>query len=115
MSKSRSHVGAASELIACAWFLKRGWEVFRNVSPAGKADIVVTKGETILRLDITTANGNGERIYRNYEKERSAALHGVKVLYVLEDGTCLFASGNEAIFLDRIRPFGPNVEDGSHI
>ena len=29
------HSGALTELTACAWFLKQGYEVFRNVSSRG--------------------------------------------------------------------------------
>ena len=34
------HKGSLAELQACAWLLKQGYEVFRNVSQCGVADLV---------------------------------------------------------------------------
>jgi hypothetical protein len=44
--KSTSSFGAYGELFACNYFINLGLEVFRNVSPAGPADIVVLNTET---------------------------------------------------------------------
>lgn len=45
--------GAISELEACAWLLSQGYEVFRNVCPTGKADIVIwKKGEFPKLIDV---------------------------------------------------------------
>ncbi len=52
---SPGSVGAAHELLVCADVLKRGWTVYRNVSPHGDADLVIAKGETMLRVEVTTA------------------------------------------------------------
>jgi predicted RecB family endonuclease len=49
-----SNIGACSELIACAHFLKEGYEVFRNVSPVGKRDIVIYKDGEYTSIDVTT-------------------------------------------------------------
>lgn len=46
------HKGAHSELIACAWLLSNGYEVFRNISPFGLSDVIAQKGGTILMLDV---------------------------------------------------------------
>jgi hypothetical protein len=37
------HKGARSELVACAWLLCQGYEVFRNVSQHGLMDIIAIK------------------------------------------------------------------------
>lgn len=45
--------GAKHELLACAWFLEQGYEVFRNVAPVGKGDIIIwKKGEDPIVVDI---------------------------------------------------------------
>lgn len=50
--------GAALELEACAWLLKQRYEVFRNVSPVGKADIIIwKKGEIPKMIDVKSGNG----------------------------------------------------------
>lgn len=46
------HKGAHSELIACAWLLAEGYEVFRNISPYGLADIIAWKDGKMLLLDV---------------------------------------------------------------
>lgn len=38
--------GAAAELIACAWLIGLGYQVFRNVCPSGPADIMIWDPET---------------------------------------------------------------------
>jgi hypothetical protein len=47
-------MGASSELIACAYFLREGYEVFRNVSPVGKRDLVIFKDGKFTSIDVTT-------------------------------------------------------------
>ncbi len=39
----KKHNGTVSELIACTWLLKEGYEVFRNVSAHGLIDVVGIK------------------------------------------------------------------------
>lgn len=49
-------VGARSELIASAWLIGKGYNVFRNVSPSGPADIIAWNPDTgeTLYIDVTT-------------------------------------------------------------
>lgn len=47
--------GAAHELLACAWLLSKGYEVFRNVSVTGPVDLVAIKGDEKLLIDVKTA------------------------------------------------------------
>ncbi len=42
----KKHKGAASELIATVWLLKKGYEVFRNVSSHGTVDIIAKNPKT---------------------------------------------------------------------
>jgi Holliday junction resolvase len=50
----KKHVGARSELIACAWLLAEGYEVFRNVSPHGHVDIIALKDGKTFYFDVKT-------------------------------------------------------------
>jgi Holliday junction resolvase-like predicted endonuclease len=52
-----AHVGAVSELAAASWLLGQGYEVFRNVSAHGPADLIAWNPETgeKIVLDVTTA------------------------------------------------------------
>jgi Holliday junction resolvase-like predicted endonuclease len=51
-----STVGAASELEAASWLLGQGYQVFRNVSAHGPADLVAWNPQTkeTLFVDVTT-------------------------------------------------------------
>jgi Holliday junction resolvase len=77
------HRGAISELIACAWLLEQGYEVFRNVSACGLADLVAFKDGATLLIDVKTAN-KGARV--PLKPEQFAA--GVVAIYVKTDGDC---------------------------
>jgi len=46
MRNDKNARGAAAELIACAWLIGLGYEVFRNVSASGPADMMVWDPET---------------------------------------------------------------------
>jgi hypothetical protein len=54
----KKHRGAHSELSAVLYFLERGYEVFRNVSAHGPADLIIWNPETgeMRKLDIKTAS-----------------------------------------------------------
>lgn len=60
----QKHKGSTSELIATVWLLKKGYEVFRNVSDRVEIDIIAVDpktNETIL-IDVTTMT-----IYKNID------------------------------------------------
>jgi hypothetical protein len=62
--------------------LKQGYEVFRNVSPAGLIDVVAVKGGETLFLDIKSWMPTNNNL-----RPEQASL-GVRLLWVLSDGTC---------------------------
>lgn len=83
------HSGAKSELIACAWLLGQGYEVFRNVSSHGEVDVVAIKSDRVLRLDIksATVSPHTGAIQGGKLSQKQIEL-GVVPLCVLPDGTC---------------------------
>src|SRR4029077_8240620 len=47
------HKGGLGELQACAWLLKQGYEVFRNISQCGVSDLVAWKpGSTPIQIEV---------------------------------------------------------------
>jgi hypothetical protein len=75
--------GAKYELLACAWLLEQGYEVFRNVALVGKGDLVIwKKGMIPVLVDVksggiskvkgilTLRYKNGEFSWLNYKNER---------------------------------------------
>lgn len=83
-------VGARAEILAAAWLLQQGYEVYRNVSFFGPIDTIAIKGKTILRIDVKTAAINRRGRYSNKKLNKRHIGMGIKLLYVLKDGRCSF-------------------------
>jgi hypothetical protein len=77
------HRGAQAELFACAYLLGEGYEVFRNISPCGPADIIACKDTDLLRIDVKSGTYH-PRLTDDQRRD------GVIILYVGEDGGCEF-------------------------
>jgi hypothetical protein len=90
------HRGTQAELIACAYLLGEGYEVFRNISPSGPADIIACKGTELLRIDVKS--GAYHPKLREVQKR-----DGVVILYVDKDGGCEFDFEREQRFADAAR------------
>ena len=70
--------GSIVELKACAYFLELGYEVYRNISPTGKGDIIIwKKGE-----DPIVINVKSHRV--------ASKLDEVKIVYPDDDGNFVF-------------------------
>lgn len=82
---NKKHIGAHSELSACAWLLREGYEVFRNISQFGIVDVVAIKGGEVLKLDVKTAPKSSWAAIRVSEAQE---LDGVALLLISPDGEC---------------------------
>ena len=51
---SPGSVGAVSELLVCADLLRKGYEVFRSVSPHCSCDMVILKAGRFVRVEVRT-------------------------------------------------------------
>jgi Holliday junction resolvase-like predicted endonuclease len=49
-----STIGAIGELLASAFFLRRGYYVFRSVTPNAPCDLIAVKGDRTLRVEVKT-------------------------------------------------------------
>jgi len=81
------HRGGHSELMACAWLLSNGYEVFRNVSQHGEIDIIALRGGKVFYLDCkyVAVATYGKTKRPLLPKDR--ILMGILPIYVWEDGT----------------------------
>ena len=91
----RKHRGPYSELIASAWLLEHGYEVFKNQSDRGPMDLVAFKGGEFLLIDVKTALMRvGKKGNISFRHRGNGALTdeqttlGVRALYVTPDGVC---------------------------
>lgn len=53
----RKHRGSWAEMIACAWLLQQGYEVFRNVSQHGACDMIALKDGAFTKFDVKCKAG----------------------------------------------------------
>lgn len=98
---SAGELGAYGELQACVWLLERGYEVYRNVTPNGKFDIIAIKDNEIRKIDVTRIPENCPK-YVNRAKHRMCKDHGGNVLYVMPDASCKFDYEHDDIY-DKIK------------
>jgi hypothetical protein len=80
---SGKHRTAQTELMACVFLLGEGYEVFRNISCHGAADLIACKGDVVLRIDVKS--GRAPKLTPEQEKD------GVIILHVDDNGRCEFA------------------------
>jgi hypothetical protein len=85
MKYDRKHSGARSELIACAFLLELGFEVYRNVSQHGLGDLVGWRDGVFTVFDVKTI---GERGGGRTNLSREQVEAGVRRLNVFLDGRC---------------------------
>jgi Holliday junction resolvase-like predicted endonuclease len=102
------HRGAYNELIAVAWLLTEGYEVFRNVSSHGCADLVVWRGEDVRFVDVkaSTRTQNGE--WQVPKRKSEARRRGVWLLLVSWNGEFRWVHPQEESTRDR--RFGPRAD-----
>lgn len=95
---NKKHQGAKAELLVCAWLLQQGYEVFRNVSQHGLADISVyhpgTKEQFL--IDVKTARRwvkkDGTEVLGTIYLTREQTTHNVRTAYVNpETNICYWA------------------------
>ena len=86
------HRGAWSEIMAMSWLIEQGYEVFRNISATGFADLVAhnfNTGKTWL-VDVKTCtiycNKDGTYYVTGSKLSAEQTSLGVRPLYVTHDG-----------------------------
>lgn len=78
--------GDWAELKAVAWLWEQGYEVFRNLGSSGSVDLIATKGEVTLKIDVKTIRTtNRGWVFRAPDHEARLAA-GIVFLWVSHDG-----------------------------
>jgi Holliday junction resolvase-like predicted endonuclease len=77
-----SRAGDLSELKACVWLLEQGYEVFRNVSCVGPADLTVFKDGELIMIDVKSSNYNPKSGKYSFQKPK---VEGVMLLHCLRE------------------------------
>lgn len=84
-----STTGAVSELTVACDLLKRGYEVFRAVSPSCSCDLAILKDNKLVRVEVRTAQRNqvtGNVLYPNPDRNRFDVL----ALVLLADNEIIY-------------------------
>ena len=87
------HKGACSEMAACSFLLREGYEVYRNVSAHGMIDIIAIRGKETLYVDVKSAKVGellGGPIYSRITKQQRD--NGVILIVVYDNGECFVDS-----------------------
>ena len=84
----QKHIGAHNELLATVWLLKRGYEVFRNISQHGDIDLIALKDGKAIHLDVKAAQYTVDGYPGTVKIKPRQIEAGVKVLMVYPDGEC---------------------------
>jgi len=63
---SPATLGAAHELVVCVDLMRKGFSVYRSVSPSAPFDLVAARGVDLKRVEVTTGS-----IYYNDAEERA--------------------------------------------
>lgn len=79
--------GAWAELIACAWLMEQGYEVFHKVSPSGWADVIAWRGQELIKADVRMCDPGGRAGGLSDCQYQS----GVVPLFVTKEGVCSFS------------------------
>lgn len=85
---SRATVGAVSELIVSVDLLRRGYDVFRALSPSCSCDLVILKNGRVIRVEVRTGviNTGGKIAHAWKEKDRDRS----DVLAVVVNGSIIY-------------------------
>ncbi|KKL09795.1 hypothetical protein LCGC14_2562270 [marine sediment metagenome] len=84
--------GGYSELIASAWLLEHGFEVFRNLCDRGPVDLIALKDERVELIDVKTVqirvSKRGICKINEPQLSQQQTDMGVRALFVTPDGLC---------------------------
>lgn len=84
--------GAMTELLASAWLILHGYEVFRNVAPTGPADLVAFKGDEVFKVDVKSSYMTKHGKFKFVKSLRDTlARNGIRMLLALPNGECCWA------------------------
>lgn len=74
----KSNIGTISELLVSADLLKKGYDVFRALSPHSKNDLVITKDDKLKTVEVKT--GRFYKMTLHYKKSNIADITAVVTL-----------------------------------
>jgi Holliday junction resolvase-like predicted endonuclease len=115
--------GAMNEYTAMSWLMSQGYDVFRNASPVGRADIVAKNWDTdeLLWIDVKSQeynpdckDGYNEIALKQHHQARKYKTSDIKYLVVNDDGSCQWYGENKIVPLPDDRKYWSDPKSGQH-
>lgn len=79
---STATIGAMNELLVAADLMKRGFDVFRALSPSCSCDLAVVKDGTLLRIEVRTGWRNKDGKLFKHSKKHYKEKYDVKAIFI---------------------------------
>lgn len=83
--------GTISEVLACNYYLRNGWEVYRNISAFGSNDLIIMRNGEIKKIEVRTGI-----LYKNGKIYYPNKIHNYKNK---PDEFCVFVAAQERIYV----------------
>lgn len=84
-------IGAVHEMVVSVDLMRRGYDVFRALSPSGACDLVAFRGDDLLRVEVKTATRNHKGAVAFGGKARTLARGTYDVLaFVFHSGEIVY-------------------------
>jgi hypothetical protein len=75
-------VGAIAELAVAVDLMRRGFSVYRALSPASDCDLAVVKDQQLLRVEVKAGTRQGENSYRANVRPEQEGKFDVLAIYL---------------------------------
>lgn len=111
--------GAMNECVAAAWLMSQGYDVFKNVAPVGRADLVAKNWDTgeLIFVDVKSqaydpVTGNNDMSKQQREQVDKYKTSDIKYLVVNDDGSCQWYGENKIVPLPDDRKYWIDPKSG---
>jgi len=120
----QKHKGATSELMATVWLLKKGYEVFRNISNHGLIDIIAVNPETnkTIFIDVTTIlkykrpkGGINFSYPKRGNKEKILRQKNIKIMVVNIEANKVYWSDNKIFNRKPLKRISAKISNRAYI
>lgn len=97
-------IGACAEMVVCVDLLRRGYDVFRSVSPNSECDLIVSHKGKLCRVEVKSARYAGRRRMEYGRKRLNKTKFDVLALVFLRDNSVCYQPSLAQFFEQFFRP-----------
>lgn len=111
--------GAMNECVAASWLFSQGYNVFRNLAPVGRADLVAKNWDTdeLIWIDVKSqgydpSTSDSDISKKQREQAKKYKTSDIKYLIVNDDGSCQWYGENVIVPLPDDRKYWVDPKSG---